>query len=160
MSHSAPVHTYVVKAKGERNAVLPWLDQTVAVLKAWIREQGREDSKTLFPSSRGGPLSADGVQHLLARHVTQARKACVSLRKKRVSPHVLRHAAAMELLQAGVDRAVIALWLGHESVETTQIYLDADLALKEQALAKTNPIKGAPKRYQPEDELLTFLKQL
>jgi site-specific recombinase XerD len=105
-------------------------------------------------------LSADGVQHLLARHVTQARKACVSLRKKRVSPHVLRHAAAMELLQAGVDRAVIALWLGHESVETTQIYLDADLALKEQALAKTNPIKGAPKRYQPEDELLTFLKQL
>jgi site-specific recombinase XerD len=105
-------------------------------------------------------LSADGVQHLLARHIGQARKDCVSLRKKRVSPHVLRHAAAMELLQAGVDRAVIALWLGHESVETTQIYLDADLALKEQALAKTNPVKGAPKRYQPDDELLDFLKQL
>jgi len=105
-------------------------------------------------------LSADGVQHLLARHVAQARKNCTSLRKKRVSPHVLRHAAAMELLQAGVDRAVIALWLGHESVETTQIYLDADLALKEQALAKTNPVKGAAKRYQPDDELLAFLKQL
>jgi integrase/recombinase XerD len=128
--------------------------------KSWIREQGREDSKTLFPSTRGGPLSADGVQHLLARHVAQARKKCASLRKKRVSPHVLRHAAAMELLQAGVDRAVIALWLGHESVETTQIYLDADLALKEQALAKTNPVKGAPKRFQPDDELLAFLKQL
>ena len=97
---------------------------------------------------------------MLSRHVAQARKSCVSLRKKRVSPHVLRHAAAMELLQAGVDRAVIALWLGHESVETTQIYLDADLALKEQALAKTNPVKGAPKRYQPDDELLDFLKQL
>ena len=105
-------------------------------------------------------MSADGVQHLLARHVAQARKKCASLRKKRVSPHVLRHAAAMELLQAGVDRAVIALWLGHESVETTQIYLDADLALKEQALAKTNPVKGAPKRFQPDDELLAFLKQL
>jgi integrase/recombinase XerD len=105
-------------------------------------------------------LSADGVQHLLARHVAQARKNCASLRKKRVSPHVLRHAAAMELLQAGVDRAVIALWLGHESVETTQIYLDADLALKEQALAKTNPVKGVPKRFQPDDELLAFLKQL
>ena len=94
------------------------------------------------------------------RHVAQARKKCASLRKKRVSPHVLRHAAAMELLQGGVDRAVIALWLGHESVETTQIYLDADLALKEQALAKTNPVKGAPKRVQPDDELRAFLKQL
>ena len=133
---------------------------TVAVLQAWIREQGRGDSKTLFPSAWGGPLSADGVQHLLARHLAQARKHCASLRKKRVSPHVLRHAAAMELLQAGVDRAVIALWLGHESVETTQVYLDADLALKEQALAKTNPVKAAPKRYQPDDELLAFLKQL
>jgi site-specific recombinase XerD len=82
------------------------------------------------------------------------------MRKKRVSPHVLRHAAATELLQGGVDRAVIALWLGHESVETTQIYLDADLALMEQALAKTNSVKGAPKRFQPDDELLAFLKQL
>jgi len=92
--------------------------------------------------------------------VAQARKNCASLHKKRVSPHVLRHAAAMELLQAGVDRAVIALWLGHESVETTQIYLDADLELKEQALAKTNPVRGAPKRYKPDDDLLAFLKQL
>jgi site-specific recombinase XerD len=150
------------RGKGRKERCTPLAKPTVAVLQAWIREQGRGrgDSKTLFPSSRGGPLSADGVQHLLARHVAQARKNCVSLRKKRVSPHVLRHAAAMELLQAGVDRAVIALWLGHESVETTQIYLDADLALKEQALAKTNPVKGAPKRYQPDDELLDFLKQL
>jgi site-specific recombinase XerD len=104
--------------------------------------------------------SADGVQHLLPRHVAQARKNCASPRKKKVSPHVLQHAAAMELLQAGVDRAVIALWLGRESVETTQIHLDADLALKEQALTRTNPVKGAPKRLQPDDELLVFLKQL
>jgi site-specific recombinase XerD len=148
------------RGKGRKERCTPLAKPTVAVLKSWMREQGREDSKTLFPSTRGGPLSADAVQHLLARHVAQARKDCASLRKKRVSPHVLRHAAAMELLQAGVDRAVIALWLGHESVETTQIYLDADLALKEQALAKTNPVKGVPKRYQPDDELLAFLKQL
>jgi integrase/recombinase XerD len=148
------------RGKGRKERCTPLAKPTAAILKSWMREQGREDSKTLFPSTRGGPLSADGVQHLLARHVAQARKNCVSLRKKRVSPHVLRHAAAMELLQGGVDRAVIALWLGHESVETTQIYLDADLALKEQALAKTNPVKGTPKRFQPDDELLAFLKQL
>jgi integrase/recombinase XerD len=148
------------RGKGRKERCTPLAKPTVAVLQAWIREQGRGDSETLFPSSRGGSLSADGVQHLLARHVMKARKSCASLRKKRVSPHVLRHAAAMELLQAGVDRAVIALWLGHESVETTQIYLDADLALKEQALARTNPVKGAPKRYKPDDELLAFLKQL
>ena len=148
------------RGKGRKERCTPLAKPTVAVLKAWIREQGRGDSKTLFPSSRGGLLSADGVQHLLARHVAQARKKCASLRKKRVSPHVLRHAAAMEMLQAGVDRAMIAIWLGHESVETTQIYLDADLSLKEAALAKTNPIKGSPKRFQPDDELLAFLKQL
>jgi integrase/recombinase XerD len=148
------------QGKGRKERCTPLAKPTVAVLRSWIREQGKEDAKTLFPSIRGGPLSADGVQHLLARHVAQARKNCTSLRKKRVSPHVLRHAAAMELLQAGVDRAMIAIWLGHESVETTQIYLDADLAMKEQALAKTNPVKGAPRRYQPEDELLAFLKQL
>ena len=148
------------RGKGRKERCTPLAKPTVAVLKSWMREQGRGDSKTLFPSGRGGPLSADGVQHLLARHVAQAQKNCDSLRKKRVSPHVLRHAAAMELLQGGVDRAVIALWLGHESVETTQIYLDADLALKEQALARTNPVKGASKRFQPDDELLAFLKQL
>jgi integrase/recombinase XerD len=146
--------------KGRKERCTPLAKPTVAVLKAWIREQGSEPSKTLFPSSRSGPLSADGVQHLLARHVATARKTCASLRKKRVSPHVLRHAAAMELLQGGVDRAVIALWLGHESVETTQIYLDADLALKEQAMAKTNPVEGAAKRFHPDDELLDFLKKL
>lgn len=148
------------QGKGRKERCTPLAKPTVAVLKAWIREQGREHLKTLFPSTRGGRLSADGVQHLLARHVAQARKNCASLRKKRITPHVLRHTAAMELLQAGVDRAVIALWLGHESVETTQIYLHADLALKEAALAKTNPVKGTPKRYKPDDELLAFLKQL
>ena len=148
------------RGKGRKERCTPLAKPTAAVLKSWIQEQGRTDSKILFPSTRGGRLSADGVQHLLARHVAKARKTCPSLRKKRVSPHVLRHAAAMELLQAGVDRAVIALWLGHESVETTQIYLDADLALKEQALAKTSPVQSAPQRFKPGDELLAFLNQL
>jgi site-specific recombinase XerD len=147
--------------KGRKERCTPLAKSTVVVLKAWIREQGGEDRKTLFPSIRGGgPLSAVGVQHMLARHVAVARKTCPTLRNKRVSPHVLRHSAAMELLQAGVDRAVIALWLGHESVETTQIYLDADLALKEQILDKTKPIRGKPGRFQPNDELLAFLKTL
>ena len=150
----------VARGKDERNVVPPWPNPRSRYSRLGFGSKAEKIPKQLFPSTRGGPLSADGVQHLLARHVAQARKNCASLCKKRVSPHVLRHAAAMEVLQAGVDRAVIALWLGHESVETTQIYLDADLALKEQALAKTNPVKGAPKRYQPDDELLAFLKQL
>jgi len=97
---------------------------------------------------------------LVARHVANAGKACPSLTKKRVTPHVLRHSAAMELLQAGVDRALIAIWLGHESVETTQIYLDADLTMKEAMLAKARPIEGVPVRYRPNDQLIQFLKAL
>ena len=108
VSLGAGAHVHC-RGKGRKERCTPLAKPTVAVLRAWIREQGREDSKTLVPSTRGGPMSADGVQHLLARHVAQARKNCPSLRKKRVSPHVLRHAAAMELLQGGVDRAVIAL---------------------------------------------------
>jgi site-specific recombinase XerD len=153
----AHVHCH---GKGRKERCTPLAKPTVATLKAWIREQGREDSKTLFPSARGGRLSAVGVQHMVARHVAVAGATCPTLRKKRVSPHVLRHAAAMELLQAGVDRAVIALWLGHESVETTQIYLDADLALKEQVLAKTKPLKSKAGRYRPDDGLLAYLKTL
>ena len=148
------------QGKGRKERCTPLTKSTVSVLKAWIREQGKEDSKILFPSTRGVRLSAPGVQHMVARHVAKARESCPTLAKKRVSPHVLRHAAAMELLQTGVDRAVIALWLGHESVETTQIYLEADLALKEQVLAKTKPIKGKAGRYRPDDDLLSFLKGL
>ncbi len=148
------------QGKGRKERCTPLAKPTVAVLSAWIKEQGRGDTKILFPSARGGRLSADAVQHLVAKHVVTAGRDCPSLRRKRVTPHVLRHSAAMELLQAGVDRAVIALWLGHESVETTQIYLDADLALKEQALAKTAETKTKPARFRPDDELLAFLKSL
>lgn len=148
------------QGKGRKERCTPLTKSTVSVLAVWIKEQGKDDSRILFPSARGGRLSADAVQHLVAKHVATARRSCSSLRQKRVSPHVLRHTAAMELLQAGVDRAVIALWLGHESVETTQIYLDADLALKEQALAKVAPVTAKAARFQPDDDLLTFLKGL
>ena len=100
------------------------------------------------------------MQYLLTKHVAIASKTCPSLQPKRVTPHMLRHTTAMELLQAGMDRAVIALWLGHESVETTQIYLDANLAMKEQALSRTAPPEGKPCRYRPDDQLMAFLKAL
>ena len=146
--------------KGRKERCTPLAKQTVASLKAWIRDPVRTNADWLFPSLRGARLSADAVQDLLAKHVAVAHRTCPSLRKKRVTPHVLRHAAAMELLQSGVDRSVIALWLGHETVATTQIYLDADLALKEKALAKTTPIGSKQRRFRAEDSLLAFLKNL
>lgn len=146
--------------KGRKQRCTPLSKPAVAILDAWLKDAVTMQSPFLFPSLRGGRLSADAVQRLVARHVGNARKSCPSLAKKRVTPHVLRHSAAMELLQAGVDRALIAIWLGHESVTTTQIYLDADLTLKEAMLAKAHPIEGAPIRYRPNDQLVQFLKAL
>ena len=117
-------------------------------------------TRILFPTARGGRLSADAVQYLVAKHAAAAQQKCPSLADKHVSPHVLRHTTAMELMQAGVDRTLIALWLGHESVETTQIYLDANLSIKEEILSKTTPINTKGGRYQPDDDLLAFLKGL
>ena len=146
--------------KGRKERCTPLTKHTVAVLKAWLQESSKGSTEWLFPSVRGGRLSADAVQDLLAKHVAVAAQGCPSLRKKRVTPHVLRHAAAMELLQSGVDRSIIALWLGHESIETTQIYIDADLALKEKALAKTTPSNSKQRRFRAKDSLLEFLKGL
>jgi integrase/recombinase XerD len=147
--------------KGRKERSTPLTKHTRAALQAWLKEPARHGVNPLFPNIHGGRLSADSIQALLAKYVRIASKGCASLRAKRVSPHVLRHSAAMELLQAGVDCSVIALWLGHESIETTQTYLHAHLALKEAALAKLEPYKrGKRTRFQPNDRLLAFLEEL
>lgn len=152
-------HVHVI-GKGRKERCTPLTKQTAAVLQAWLAESARGEGQVVFPNRCGGRLSSDGLQYLLARHVETASEACVSLRHKRVSPHALRHTAAMMLLQAGVDTTVIAMWLGHESVETTRIYLEADLELKRQMLAKMAPPNGAPTIYRPDDALLVFLQNL
>ena len=139
------------EGKGRKHRCTPLKKQVVTTLKNWLEERHAQPQDPLFPNARGGPLSRHGVAYLLVKHVTKARAVCPGLANKRVSPHVLRHTAAMDLLRHGVDRAVIALWLGHESVETTQIYLHADLEIKEKALAKTASPKVNTGRYQPDD---------
>lgn len=146
--------------KGRKERCTPLRRETVAVLRSWLRESGGDVADPVFPSARGGALSIDGVEYLVRLHVTAAARRCPSLLNKRVSPHVLRHTAAMEMLQAGVDHATIALWLGHESVETTQMYVHADLALKERALSRTKPFGTRAGRYRPDDRLLAFLQSL
>ena len=146
--------------KGRKERCTPLRKDAVGALRRWLPERNGQPSDVVFPNAQGAALSRDGLEYLLAKHLTTARLRCPSLKTKRVSPHVLRHSTAMDLLQHGVDRSVIALWLGHESMETTQVYLHANLALKEQALAKTNPLKGRPGRYRPGDKLLAFLQGL
>jgi len=152
-------HVRVI-GKGRKERCTPLAKPTVAVLKAWLREPPRGDRGLLFPSAKGGRLSVHGVQYMLSKHAANATRLCPSLKGKRVSVHLLRHTMALEMLQAGVDRAVIALWLGHESVETTQIYLEATLAMKEKALAKTTALPGHPRLFRPSDRLLSFLNSL
>jgi site-specific recombinase XerD len=146
--------------KGQKTRCVPLRKEVVAALRLWMRERRGQPTEAIFTNARGQPFSRDGVHYVLAQHVKRARATCPSLKTKRVSPHVLRHSCAMSLLQHGVDRSVIALWLGHESMETTQIYLHANLEPKEQALAKTEPFKGRSGRYRPPDHLLAFLQEL
>ena len=147
------------RGKGRKDRSTPLTTGTAAVLRSWLKEPGPA-TEVLFPNARGGRLSADSVQYLVRKYARVAAVRCPTLRGKRVSPHVLRHSAAMELLAAGVDSSVIALWLGHESVNTTQIYLHAHLALKEAALARTTPPNVRPGRFRPDDQLLAFLSAL
>jgi integrase/recombinase XerD len=148
------------EGKGRKERCTPLRQEAVSILTQWLRECPAEPATPVFPSSRGGPLSRDAVERLVARHRRIAARQCPSLGRKRVTPHVLRHTAAMQLLRHGIDRSVIALWLGHESVETTQMYLHADLRLKEEALEKITPLDVKPGRFRPDDELLAFLEGL
>jgi integrase/recombinase XerD len=146
--------------KGRRERVTPLTDTTVATLRTWLKERAGGPSDPLFPTRTGGALTRDALARRLTKYAADAATSCPSLRTKTITPHVLRHTAAMRLLQAGIDTSVIALWLGHAEMQTTQIYLHADLALKEQALAKAAPIDTKPGRYRPPDPLLGFLEGL
>jgi integrase/recombinase XerD len=146
--------------KGRKDRITPLTRNTIAVLHAWLEEHNGDPGTPLFPTRRGTTLSRDAIEHRLAHYTVQAADRCPSLQGKKITAHVLRHTTAMRLLHAGVDTSVIALWLGHVSVETTQIYLHADLELKEKALARTRPPNGHTGRYQPPDSLLAWLETL
>ena len=146
--------------KGRKERCTPLTASTASMLRAWFAERSADPDAPVFPSRRGGGLSRDAVERLVAKYAARAGKSCASLAGKRVSPHVLRHTTAVQLLRAGVDCSVIALWLGHESIETTQIYLAADLTMKEEALERTAPHSVPPGRYRPDDQLLAFLQSL
>jgi site-specific recombinase XerD len=149
-----------IHGKGRKDRSVPLWPQTSRVLQRWFQLLKAKDDTIAFPSVRGTRLSADGLSYMLQHVVTQAAAARPDLKNKRVTPHVIRHTTAMHLLQAGVDIAVIALWLGHESIETTHGYVEADLEMKQRALDKLTPASGQVSRYKPDDKLLRFLASL
>jgi integrase/recombinase XerD len=148
------------RGKGRKHRVTPLTSTTRNVLRTWLRERAGQPGQALFPGPRGGPLGRDAVRRLLQRHTATAARACPSLVTKTVTPHSLRHTCAMQLLQSGVDTSTIAIWLGHEDIRTCQIYLHADLELKQRALARTAPPDTAAGRYRPPDPLPAFLEGL
>jgi integrase/recombinase XerD len=158
--HLATAPHIACRGKGRKDRITPLTKTTTAILRHWLHERNGLPTDPVFATSRGAPLTRDAVARRLLLHASTAQATCPSLRNKNITPHVLRHTAAMRLLHAGVDTSVIALWLGHENVETTQIYLHADLAIKEAALARTKPTAAKPGRYTPTDKLLAFLEAL
>jgi integrase/recombinase XerD len=146
--------------KGRKQRCTPLRPETAKMVDAWLRERHGQPDDPLFPSTRGDRLSRDAVERRITKYTHLAAQTCPSLKGKRISPHVCRHSAAMDLLHHGVDRSVIALWLGQESAETTQVYLHADMRLKDKALSRTAPLGVKPARYRPDDKLLAFLEAL
>jgi len=150
-----------VHGKGRKERITPLTSQTVAVLRTWLSERAGASADPVFAGPAGHPLGRDAIRKLVAKHTRTAASLCPSLNSgKPVGPHTLRHTCAMSLLQAGVDLVTIALWLGHEDLRTVQIYLHADLTLKERALARIAPPDTRPGRYRPSDPLLRFLEGL
>jgi site-specific recombinase XerD len=146
--------------KGRRERVTPLTDTTATTITNWLKERAGGGNDPLFPTRTGLAITRDALARRLTKYAADATSDCPTLRGKTITPHALRHTAAMRLLHAGIDTSVIALWLGHAEIQTTQIYLHADLALKEQALAKVAPIDSKPGRYRPPDPLLAFLEAL
>jgi len=153
-------HVYC-HGKGRKDRCTPLTSHTLQVLTAWLSAR-RDAASTapLFCTRSGAPMSADAITRLIAKHARAAAGQCPTITGKNVTPHTLRHTAAMTLLHAGVDITVIALWLGHSSPASTRVYLHADMALKENAIARTSPPDTQPGRYQAPDSLLAFLGQL
>ena len=148
------------EGKGRKSRCTPLGKDTVLVMRSWLRERQGQPCEPAFPTTRGTALSHDALQYMLDKHLPAARRQCPSLTRKRVTPHVLRHTLAMDLLHHGAEQTVIALWLGHESPETTSIYLHADMQLKERALANTTAKKVPIPRFRPSDRVMEFLKGL
>lgn len=146
--------------KGRKMRITPVTAQTTSLLRQWLRERGGDPADPLFVTRKKKSLSRDAIEHRLAKYVEIASKSCPSLTHKRITMHILRHSAAMRLMRAGIEQSVIALWLGHEQVGTTDIYLHADMAIKERALAKTAPTSTGASRFKPGDKLLGFLEAL
>jgi integrase/recombinase XerD len=146
--------------KGRKDRITPVSGNAAAALQAWLAERSGQPADAVFCTRRGTAMSTDALADRVTVHTAKAAASCPSLASKNVSPHVLRHTAAMRLLHAGVDVTVIALWLGHESATTTLVYLRADLELKQRALDRTTPPGEKPGRYQPPDDLLAFLDGL
>jgi integrase/recombinase XerD len=157
LTGGANVHTV---GKGRKERRTPLVPTTKAVLKAWSGERPGAPGDPLFPTTTGKRLSRDAIERRLAHHVALASTSCPSLKAKHVTMHTLRHTAAMRLLLAGNDVTVIALWLGHEQVSTTNVYLHADMTHKQQAIDRTKPLTAKPGRYRPPDPLLAFLEAL
>jgi len=148
------------RGKGRKDRCTPLTKSTVRALRSWIAETRSAGADFLFRTKRRSRLSSDAVEGLVRKYAGLAKASCPTLARKNITPHVLRHTAAMRLLEAGVDRSVIALWLGHEHLETTQIYVHADLTVKERALARMVTPAARVKRYKPPDELIAFLQNL
>lgn len=158
--HFGSSNSVTLFGKGRKERTVPLWNKTARVLQNWFRELPAMSTTNAFPNARGGPLSRDGVNYILQLAVRRAAAACPSLASKKLSPHTVRHSTAMHMLQSGVDISVIALWLGHESTETTHTYIEADLTMKEKALEKTTPHAGRNTRFKASDPLLRFLAAL
>jgi integrase/recombinase XerD len=158
LTAGANVH---ITGKGRKQRRTPLTPATRTLLKAWLAERAGNPADPLFPTTTGDRrLSRDAIERRLANHLKTAAANCPSIKAKHITTHTLRHTAAMRLLFAGNDITVIALWLGHEQITTTQIYLHADMTHKQQAIDRTRPLTAKPGRYQPTDALLAFLEAL
>ncbi|HEY6424039.1 MAG TPA: tyrosine-type recombinase/integrase [Pseudonocardiaceae bacterium] len=153
----ANVHTV---GKGRKERRTPLVSHTVEVLRAWLAERGGNGAEPLFPTVTGKRLSRDAIEHRITLYAAFAAERCPSIRAKHVTAHTLRHSCAMRLLLEGVDVTVIALWLGHSQVSTTDVYLHADMRQKEKAIARVTPPATKPGRYRAPDTLLAFLDAL